>query len=249
LEDEQQSGTLVIAAGEFVLGEVRERWNNGPNIPAVAPWMRDGSFHVFRRLEQDVAAWRAAMERLAPPELSADTLAAKAVGREPDGKPLISGASGDNDFDYDDDPEGHEVPRWAHCRKVNPRNADTFNDRHHRIVRRAVPFGPAYDSDANQARGLLFNAFMASIDHQFEFLQHSWAGDPKFPAVPLDTTDTALATDDGVDPIASAGAHPCRLRVPGHVDRQLDFGRFVHVRGAAYAFAPSIPTLRMLATT
>jgi hypothetical protein len=214
--------------------------------------MKDGSFHVFRRLEQDVAAWHATMERLAPPGLSADRLAAMAVGREPDGKPLITGGSGFNDFDYDGDRAGHQVPRWSHCRKVNPRNPVTFSDRNHRILRRGVPYGPLYDPRANpetakRERGLLFNAFMTSIEQQFEFLQRKWVDDPRFPSVPLDTPDAAAAVDDGADPVAGAGAHPCRLRVSGDEDRRLAFGRFVHTRGAVYALAPSIPTLHMLA--
>lgn len=66
-------------------------------------------------------------------------------------------------------------------RKMNPRNG-TFDDRTHRLLRRGIPFAkslhvepPVPGADDEVEHGLAFNAFMGSIENQFEFLQRSWA--------------------------------------------------------------------------
>jgi Dyp-type peroxidase family len=254
MEDADHPGSPIIASGEFLLGRVRERRADGSAHPPAPWWMWDGSFQVFRRLTQDVPGWHAEMKRLRPPSLTAKELAAKVVGRRLDGRPLEPGRRlGDNDFDYDSDPAGYGTPRFAHVRKMNPRSDRVFGDRTHRILRRGITFGPPYDparsptGGAPVERGLLFNAFMACIEEQFEFLQRSWANDPRFPSVPLDTNAPEEATVDGADPVVGAGTDPCVLHLDGRPDQRLDFGRFVHTTGAVYAFAPSILTLRRLA--
>jgi Dyp-type peroxidase family len=251
MEDAEHPGSPIIASGEFVLGRVPERRGYGPVPPPAPEWMWGGSFQVFRRLTQDVPLWNQEMARLGHP-LTAEQLAAKAVGRHPDGRPLRPGGQlGDNDFDYEDDDLGYDTPRFAHIRKMNPRNHRVFGDRTHRILRRGITF--VAPNDANQPagqgerteRGLLFNAFMASIEEQFEFLQRAWANNPAFPSVVLDPPEKA--TEDGADPVVGAATSPCLLRVKGCEDRSLDFKRFVHTTGAVYAFAPSLLTLRGLA--
>jgi Dyp-type peroxidase family len=250
-EDADHPGSPIIASGEFVLGRVRERRDDGALPPPAPKWMWGGSFQVFRRLTQDVPLWNQEMARLGHP-LTAEQLAAKAVGRHPDGRPLRPGEHlGDNDFDYEDDDLGYDTPRFAHIRKMNPRSHRVFGDRTHRILRRGITFGapndanqPAGDGERTE-RGLLFNAFMASIEEQFEFLQRAWANNPAFPSVVLDPPEKA--TEDGADPVVGAATSPCLLRVKGCEDRSLDFKRFVHTTGAVYAFAPSLLTLRGLA--
>ena len=254
MEDADHPGSPIIASGEFLLGRIRERRADGSVGPPAPSWMRDGSFQVFRRLTQDAPGWHAEMERLRPPSLTARELAAKALGRRQDGKPLEPGRRlGDNDFDYDNDPAGYDTPRFAHIRKMNPRSDRVFGDRTRRILRRGITFGPPHDprkaaADAAPVeRGLLFNAFMASIEEQFEFVQRGWANNPRFPSVPLDTSAPEEATVDGTDPLVGAGTDPCILHLDGGQDERLDFGRFVRTTGAVYAFAPSILTLRGLA--
>jgi Dyp-type peroxidase family len=252
LEDAKHAGSPIIASGEFVLGRLPERRGDGA-VPLPAPvWMWGGSFQVFRRLIQDVPLWNQEMARLGPPSLTQEQLAAKAVGRHPDGKPLgLGGQLGDNDFDYEGDDLGHDTPRFAHIRKMNPRNHRVFGERARRILRRGITFGPPYDAadpagDGNPVeRGLLFNAFMASIEEQFEFLQRQWANNTAFPSVLLDPPGKG---EDGVDPVVGTATAPCLLRVKGYGDRRLDFKRFVRTTGAVYAFAPSLLTLRGLAT-
>jgi deferrochelatase/peroxidase EfeB len=47
----------------------------------------------------------------------------------------------------------------------------------HRIIRRGMPYGSSYDSDdpyTGNDRGLIFIAFNARIEDQFEFIQKQW---------------------------------------------------------------------------
>jgi Dyp-type peroxidase family len=246
-------GTDLINPGEFVVG-----WPDQDEIVQPAPvWMRDGSFHVIRRLAQDVPGWWAQAETQAgaTPALTADALAAKLVGRWRSGTPLAHAPDGDlrsgrvadddNDFEYSDDPDGHKTPRFAHIRKVYPRDQEVPGEptaERRRIIRRGIPFGlpfdPAlgrgYGTDAE--RGLVFAAFMASIENKFEFLQQQWVNDIGFPEAA-----------DGVDPVIGTGG-AVTLKHDGAADATLTFAQFVTTEGAIYAFAPSLTTLAALAT-
>jgi Dyp-type peroxidase family len=252
-------GTEMIAAGEFVLGLDNEF---GP--VTVPDWMVNGSFQVFRRLTQDVPGWWAQVIRqrqTLPPgdPISEDALAAKLVGRWRSGTPLAAAPDRDNrsaqdrerdnDFRFDDDPEGLKTPRFAHIRKMYPRNNSVFGDKSRRIIRRGIPFGAEFDPTAGRGhgvdaeRGLLFNVFMASIESQFEFLQQAWANTAQFPGNVLGDNRV-----DGPDPVIGEDPAPVELRREARPDAHLDFRRFVHTSGAAYAFAPSLTTLRKIAT-
>jgi Dyp-type peroxidase family len=244
-EDAERLGSPVIATGEFVLGWPGERTRDGRPSPGNAPtWMRNGSFQVFRRLTQHVDEWWAKMRHLADASTPSRYLAAKAIGRWPDGAPLApaNDREGDNDFDYRDDDFGYHTPRFAHIRKTNPRNDPVFRDRTHRMLRRGIPF-----TEEDGERGLLFNAFMANIEYQFEVMQREWANNQHFPSQPFDTLELEEAVVDGPDPITGNGDASCLLRREGQPDRRLDLGEFVHTTGAVYAFAPSMSTLRRLA--
>ncbi|MBK9710003.1 MAG: Dyp-type peroxidase [Kouleothrix sp.] len=251
-EQDGHPGTEMIAAGEFVLGQPRE-----DGFTQTSPaWMQDGSFQVFRRLAQDVPGWWAqviacAQSLPASDGLTADQLAAKLVGRWRSGTPLAHAPerdnrpaqdpADDNDFRYDDDPQGQKTPRFAHIRKVYPRSR-ALGDQSRRILRRGIPFGAPFDPAAGRGhgvdadRGLLFNAFMAGIEEQFEFLQQTWANSASF-----------QSEGDGPDPVIGDDPGTNRLHRAGRPDRDLDFRRFVHTTGALYAFAPSLTAIRRLA--
>jgi Dyp-type peroxidase family len=244
-----QPGSSVIATGEFVLGYDGEGGSYPAfRRPSVPDWMRDGSFQVFLRLRQDVEGWRGEMARLSA--LTAPVSAAStAIGRTPEGAPLAApGKGGDyNDFTFEDDFVGTRTPRFAHIRKMNPRDG-TLDDRTHRLLRRGIPFAkPLHDvtsssgeeigADGEFDHGLAFNAFMASIENQFEFLQRHWASSPKSPGT---------LAEDGPDPLIGASSDPGALRRT-FGDEPIQFGRFVSTSGAVYAFAPSLSALRLLA--
>ena len=259
-------GVDLIAAGEFVLGHE----DSQGVVPAAPGWMRDGSFQVIRRLGQDVPGWWAQVQGSATAvgsaTLSADALAAKLVGRWRSGTPLALSAavdsragldrSRDNDFEYDDDPDGDHTPRFAHIRKVYPRKADPPGpgasvDRH-RIIRRGIPFGLRFDPAQGRGfgvdapRGLVFVAYMARIEDQFEFLQAAWANFAKFPEV-VTNHDTPAA--DGPDPVIGQDAAGAAVRLRhGGQEIELALRRFVRTEGALYTFTPSLPVLTALAT-
>ena len=195
-----------------------------------------------------------------------DQMAAKLMGRWRSGTPVDAAPDADdrsdrdpkddNDFDFTGrandgsqvapsipvtvDNAGMRCPVDAHIRKMNPRNG---GEAQRRIIRRGIPFGLPFDPAAGRGqgvdadRGLLFMAFMASIEEQFEFLQQMWANGP-FPG------------GGGPDPIIGAPAttHPTHT-IPrdGLPAISLTLQRFVQTTGAVYAFAPSLATLKALA--
>jgi deferrochelatase/peroxidase EfeB len=271
LEDADHPGSPIIATGEFLLGYPGERRVDlRARPPATPAWMRDGSFQVFRRLTHNPDDWDRQMAMLTEKAgITSEKLEAKAVGRHPNGCPLAPDAGCDpadsnpdndtlNDFDYAADPEGVHTPLFAHIRRMNPRDERVFY-RARRLLRRGITF-----EDSGNDQGLLFNAFMASIEDQFEYLMRYWAN-----GLGLDGTGAG----DGPDPLIGKRASAETrwvLRLPGGyhqllsaeqlvaptgavyaspqpTQRQLTFDQVVQTSGAVYAFAPSIPTLRRLA--
>jgi deferrochelatase/peroxidase EfeB len=97
---------------------------------------RNGTYCVFRQLEQDVAGfWRFVTKDRSFSE--AERLASAMVGRTRNGDPLavvtshpIRGVDTDkpgtprNSFTYQADENGHRCPFGAHTRRSNPRNGD-----------------------------------------------------------------------------------------------------------------------------
>ncbi len=230
---------------------------------------RNGSYLVFRQLHQDVAAFRAYVAAASaapdgrPDPGAARLLAARMVGRWPSGAPLVQTPDADdprlgdvNDFAYhDDDEAGLRCPLGAHVRRANPRDmlgpdagsatAVELADRH-RLLRRGRGYGPPLpDDDAAEEpgveRGLHFICCNANIARQFEFVSHTWLGNPRFAGL-YDDRDplVGVSTAEGTTTFTEQ-ARPLRRR---HVD----VPRFVTVRGGAYTFLPGIRALRYLAS-
>lgn len=229
------------------------RGGAGPVARSGPEWTRNGSYLVFRRLRQDVVAFRALVEREARARsIAADAVAAKLIGRRRDGTPLVESPGGLNDFElYGPDPQGRRVPLAAHIRKVYPRDSPTTtggesDTQTHRLLRRGIPFGVplpegagADHPDANPQfpadRGLLFLCYQTSIARQFEFVQRRWSNRTSFPA-----------DDAGHDPIIG--------QAPGTRWCAIDRGEPVHLAdrvvvptGGEYLFAPGLRALRQLA--
>ena len=123
-----------VATGEFLHGYVDE---DGALPPApAAPFDRNGTFVVYRKLAMDVAAFRRFAAGAGYPG-GPEMLAAKIVGRWPDGTPLARSPERPdpalaadpariNDFSYRDDADGLRCPVGAHIRRANPRDAEGF---------------------------------------------------------------------------------------------------------------------------
>lgn len=93
-------GQNLVWPGEFVLGypgqDAMDIAKPGLVARAGPSWTRNGSFLVFRRLRQDVAAYReylataaAELSRTVGLDLTPEQLSAKFVGRWPSGTPIV----------------------------------------------------------------------------------------------------------------------------------------------------------------
>lgn len=128
-------------------------------------------------------------------------------------------------------PETREEWVGRHASKTVP--AAEFAPERRRLMRRGIPYGPAFERDPDAERGLIFNAFMGSISRQFEYVQVLWANRSDFP-VP----------GTGPDPLIGArDAHAERYPGAGGVP----YARFVRTRATVYAVAPGLAGLRALA--
>ena len=86
-----------LATGEFLLGYPDEAQEQAGTLAPLA-FARNGTFMAYRKLHQNVVAFRDYLARIAPafaavsgvpPEWAPDTLKAKIAGRWPDGVPLL----------------------------------------------------------------------------------------------------------------------------------------------------------------
>jgi len=242
----------AIKPGEFVLGYEDE--DRGPAPAPPAPFDRNASYMVWRKLHQDVAGFRAQLaEQARRLELDEELVAAKLVGRWRDGSPLAlrpdrpDPALGNdkrraNDFRYADDQLGLRCPRGAHVRRTNPRDALGWEGRltaRHRLLRRGMPYGPALPdgaADDGEARGLLFVCLQASIARQFEIVQSQWCND-----------GNAFGLGREADPITGPAGGEVRHIIEGdppHVVSPLR--SYVECRGGEYLVVPAISALRAL---
>jgi len=112
----------------------------------------------------------------------------------------------------------------------------------HRILRRGRVYGPPLDDplggDDGLERGLFFMCLNASIERQFEFVQHSWCNNTKFAGL-YDERDPVAGDQPDQGGHFTLQERPIRRRGSG-------LPRFVTVRGGGYFFLPGIDALRML---
>ncbi len=155
-------GQQLVDPGTFVFGY-------GATKEPALPWMINGSFMVFRRLNQLVPEFGAYLETEADQKTTDPVLlGARLVGRWKSGAPLELTPSMDNpavgadpnqnnNFDFSDDQGQFRCPFGAHIRKTNPRTDIAISTGQpasapsevlqgdiavHRIIRAGIPFGP-----------------------------------------------------------------------------------------------------------
>ena len=193
-----------------------------------------------------------------------DRAGAMVVGRFEDGTPLVLSKTGlatdvTNDFTYAIDPDGAKCPFHAHIRKTNPRGdiernfgAPESGGRDPIMARRGITYGPLRPHNEDESEfgdggtepetgsGLLFMAYMASIEAQFEFTQQSWANNPGF-----------VRPATGTDPIIGQTASTAEMThtyqdgwTNDPATHDLLFRKFVTLQGGEYFFAPSLSFLR-----
>jgi Dyp-type peroxidase family len=265
-------GQDLIWPGEFVFGCPGQDPANpvkpGKPPDMLAPWMRNGSYMVFGRLEQKVPEFRRFVaERAARLGMNPKLLAARMVGRWKSGAPLERAPLRDNpemgsddkrnnDFDFAEDSFQRKCPYAAHIRKVNPRDDIAFAEaQRHRIIRQGIAFGPEVEPGetiTRHSRGLMFVCYQTSIERQFEYIQKNYANNPDFVYGKVRPVGGA-PVKPGFDPIIG--------QAPGNGPREMDEPypnypagnrrttlaipqQFVILRAAAYFFVPSITALR-----
>jgi Dyp-type peroxidase family len=276
--DQGRPGQDLIWPGEFVFGYPSQDPGNpnkpGPVMRLPAPWVHNGSFMVFRRLEQQVPEFhRFVAAQAARLGIEAELLAARMVGRWRSGAPLetaplydnvaiANDPNRENAFDYRSDPAQRRCPYAAHIRKVNPRDdAPGGKDEMltHRIFRRGIPFGPEVgpgETRTAQSRGLMFVCYQASIERQFEWIQAWFANNPGF--VPgKKRPDSGSPVMPGYDPIIGQAPgegtrvmdEPAPNYPAGNRRTTLEIPQqFVKLTAAAYFFMPSLSALRTALT-
>jgi Dyp-type peroxidase family len=274
--DEGLPGQDLLWPGEFVFGYPGQDPNDpvkpGKAPDMAAPWMKNGSFMVFRRLEQKVPEFRKFVaERAARLGMDRELLAARMFGRWKSGAPLERAPLRDdpalgadpnrnNDFAYADDPFQRKCPYAAHIRKAYPRD-DAGNEAEvlrHRIIRAGIPFGPEVEpgeTTTRHSRGLMFVCYQTSIERQFEYIQRRYADNPDFATGKMRPGGGAVTP--GYDPVIG--------QAPGDEARYMDEpypnypagtrrttldipSEFVVLTAAAYFFMPSITALRTVLT-
>ena len=250
LEDDGPPGRLPVAPGEFVLGHPDEQ--GAVRMPSPEVLGRNGTYAVYRKLAQDVPAWRRFLrERTDGGRGDPELLAAKMMGRWPSGAPLALAAAADdpglaadrrrnNAFDYADDPLGYRCPRGAHVRRAHPRTG-SVSERRHLLLRRGLPYGRALPDgapDDGSDRGLVGVFLNASIERQYEFVQREWINAPRFDGLRNDP-----------DPVAGPGGGDFTWQGRPLPRRFQRLPRFVTVRGGEYFFIPGIAALRFLSGT
>ncbi|MFB4287541.1 Dyp-type peroxidase [Nonomuraea sp. ATR24] len=226
-----------------------------PDPLAPDPERHFGSYFVFRKLEQNVRAFKEIEQELADSlgltGADRDRAGAMLVGRFKDGTPLTlkpkaGGGPVVNDFTFDADPDGTRCPFSGHIRKTNPRSFG----REVLMARRGQTYGERADDPWDDAPphtrpsgevGLLFMAFNSSLLDQFEFTQQSWADNPDFerPAT-------------GHDPVIGQGARDVKVTFPkvwGEPEQSpphRQVPQTVTMKGGEYFFMPSLAYLRGL---
>jgi Dyp-type peroxidase family len=237
----------TVAPGEFLLGypdEVGET-THAPD----GRLTRNGTFVVYKKLRQHVAAFRRYVEDEARRHrVSPALLAAKMIGRHQDGTPLAHRRRLDdgNSFDFANDRAGAQCPLGAHIRRANPRNSGHFPElaNRHRMLRRGMPYGPPLPEEADEDRtdrGLLFIAMNASIERQYEFVQQRWMNDGADNAQAADP-DPIMGLDEARKMIVQGDRTMGRLPL-----MLLKIPRFVESLGGEYFFMPGLGAVEHLA--
>ncbi|KAK1757120.1 Dyp-type peroxidase [Echria macrotheca] len=264
------SGAFSMVTDPEILMVTEETHRPDPALKR-PDWMHQGSFLVFRKLQQDVDAFNALCDQNYANLgcQNASHLSAKLMGRWPSGAPITmpefatvhaDGTKEEmekrkrlNDFSYEpvDRPPstGRLCPLVAHIRKTNPRervdsNSGDIGHRLAKIIRNGIPYGPDWKQKGDSAkRGLLFACYQGSIDDAFRFMQMAWCNEEKFP--PFKAQGGV-----GIDPIVGQHQHREKMKSlilegdekKGYLSLPVN-PRLVTFQGGEYFFAPSIKAL------
>ncbi|KAJ7738214.1 fungal peroxidase [Mycena olivaceomarginata] len=251
-------GQFVADAGSILLNET----GDAVTRPV---WAKDGSFLVFRQLQQLVPEFNKFLtdnlivEDGLNTQQGSDLLGARMVGRWKSGAPVDLAPLFDNPelgadptrnnnftFEHPDatlSTNQTRCPFSAHIRKTRPRaDLGTPEETVHHIMRAGIPYGPEVSDDeaasntTTTERGLAFVAYQSNIGNGFRFLQQAWANNAAF-----------VHSGVGVDPIIGALAGAQRVvngLDPTDSTKSTTLATdFVVSRGGEYFFSPSLSAI------
>jgi deferrochelatase/peroxidase EfeB len=261
----------VVPLNRFVI-------NNDADDYFAHPLLVNGTFAAFRLLYQDEAKFNAFIH--SDTETSPELMAAKMCGRWRDGTPLVVSPDKEDkslgepstknfnftNFDYlapspnqqgdqSSDELGLKCPYAAHIRRANPRDDTNVTDNDdnaqtHRILRRASPYGPVYNTGEKSGiqRGLVGLFIGAVLDFQFRFVTMQWLEKGGF------ITPDASPNYSGVDPLfgpqvsdTTPGDAIFAYNKNGTYQEIPNLTRFIRTDGSLYLFLPSITGLKQIA--
>lgn len=247
----------------FVLGQWRDDVQSHPKSGFWGDFVRDSSYGAFQWIKQNVIAFEDALTEYAKvvaPELTEhdarELVAAKMMGRWRDGTPLAlspnrpdSSLSVASDFGYGDDPKGDKCPLTAHVRIANRRDQpleplveSSFSNGGPLLLRRGMPYGPAYQNiDDGIERGLVGIFICSNLQNQFLTMMN-WMNkadfSPLFNPRRLGWQDM-IAGDRKVASEKRRGA----IRRSGGETILSDLPAFVEIQGTLMLLIPSMKTL------
>ncbi|MEO1671730.1 MAG: Dyp-type peroxidase [Cyanobacteria bacterium J06631_2] len=212
-----------------------------------------GSYLVYRKLEQNVKAFREDQQQLAQKlEMDEELAGALVMGRFADGTPVSESDQPTRpitlplNFNFDEDVAGSKCPFHAHIRKTNPRGDKTrigvyeslADEKNRRIVRRAISYGESDTTKEPETdSGLLFLCFQSDLENQFNFMQAFWSNNTSFVQDNVGP-DPVIGQPEGVQ------KYPQQWGEPETED--YGFKLWVFMQGGEYFFAPSISFLSNL---
>lgn len=165
-----------VPLGELLLGYKNARGELGPRP---VEFFKNSTFLVIRDFRLHLSHFKDWAGTVG------DEVTEALMGRTRDGRPLVAPHTKDNnDFKYDDDPNGALCPFSAHVRRANPRivnevyaRRDSKIERHKvgspRILRRGFLYSKEQEENSREQEeaGLMFMALNASIADQYEVIQ------------------------------------------------------------------------------
>ncbi len=235
-----------------------------------------GSFMVFRKLEQDVQGFNAALEEMAT-KLGIDKADAEAmiVGRRKDGTPLnMSGIDHNlnvqkapplpdqvqhgrlthklNNFNFKDDPHGAICPFHAHIRKSNPRG-DLKDTEGLSLPKekdlRIVRRGITYGYRPDLADNAPPDAEPPKSGVGLLFMSfQSELRNFEIQQIGSDSEDFPKG-GTGIDPIIGRGPITIKQKWPSNSLNEFAMPSFVTLKGGVYCYAPSLTTLKGLSSS
>jgi Dyp-type peroxidase family len=239
----EEVGREYPGGKEALAAKLCGRWRSGAPVT---------TFRTEREANEFAARWEAARRAIADAPTPAEREAAKEQFSELNRKFVA--------FDYSKDAEGSGCPFGAHTRRAQPRSSLEFGEPgtfqtpdalslRRRMLRRGITYGESQRERTDSGNhGLIFMAFCASLQRQFEFVQQQWLNYGN--AFKRGNDKDPIAGNQGRDP---AGAGTGRMLIEAGKDNPdapffcSRLPRFVETRGGDYFFVPGMTALRMIA--